>query len=115
MWFGSRSSLTRIAVQDPPDLSLQLGSDTIEPEAVVRDLTVHLDSAWSLDEATRLHDICDLVLPSASPRRARQHNASGLGPGNFQIGLLQLGSGSSTAVEDRAAATCSKCCGSFDF
>ena len=43
------------------------------------------------------------------------HYTSGPGPRNFPVGLLQLGSGKSTAVDNRAAATSSKRCGASDF
>ena len=50
--------------------------------------------------------------PNSSPRWAICHYASGPYSRNFPVGLLQLGSGDSTAVDNRAAATSSKRCGS---
>jgi len=41
IWFGSKSNLTKLSTAN---ISIQVGSATIQPSAVVRDLCMHLDS-----------------------------------------------------------------------
>ena len=47
IWFGSRSSLTKL---QRINQSLQVGTDNIQPSSVVRDLRVYLDSELSMKQ-----------------------------------------------------------------
>ena len=47
IWFGSKSNLTKLGTAN---ISVQVGSATIQPSAVVRDLGLHLDSELSMKQ-----------------------------------------------------------------
>jgi len=91
MWIGSRHNLSKLANQD---LTLTIGTETIKPVAVVRDLGVWLDNELSL----RQHIAKVAIACFYQLRRLRQiRRCAGrelttirTGAGYIAIGLLQL-------------------------
>ena len=47
IWFGSKSNLMKLGTAN---ISIEVGSATIQPSAVVRDLGLHLDSELSMKQ-----------------------------------------------------------------
>jgi len=58
IWLGSKSNLTKLSTANT---SVQVGSATIHPSAVVRDLGLHLDSELSLK-----HHVAKVAQPQSA-------------------------------------------------
>jgi hypothetical protein len=90
---GSHVNLARLATHD---CSLQIGSDTIVPETVVRVLGVQLDAELSMKAYINHQDNCELpVSPAPSATNSTScwrgcHGAFSAGFHNIAVGLLQL-------------------------
>jgi len=78
IWFGSKSNLTKL---NTANMSVQVGSATIQPSAVVRDLGLHLESRqWAVNETSCRQGGRGLLLPPTTtatdrPTPTRKHGS----------------------------------------